>query len=38
MRNDAEVMLHDSLGSAVGSSVGMKKGEMADRSGRDRYR
>lgn len=36
MRNDAEVMLHVSLGRAVGSSVGMKNGEMADKSMRGR--
>ena len=32
MRNDAEVMLQVSFGSGVGSSVGMKNGEMADKS------
>lgn len=32
IRNDAEVMLHDSFGRGVGSSVGMKNGEMAERS------
>lgn len=32
MRNEAVVMLHVGLGSGVGSSVGMKKGEMAERS------